>query len=226
MNRGILTEWMRACMSLLLLALSACASMDGWDTERAPAEFVEGERLLAEVTWIYPREQALSDAGWVKGWQRKLDAAGYGDEAIEDGSTAVLWSYCYGHNSGVPLCRHTGHYVARVPEALRGTLRADPPSNADPDANGDLVEVKLSRTPDGELVGEVVQVYRKSDEWGSCRVARLEGLSAVYALSMVGPPRAIWLECDDLEQAGWRRRPVRGAPFYEGPPVSEWIRVP
>jgi len=197
--------------------------MDGWDTERAGADFVEGETVLAEVTWVFTREQALSGEGFVKGWPAKLQAAGLAGEALEDGSTAVVWTYCYGHNSGVPLCRHTGHYVARVPEALRGTLQADPPGG---DGNGDLVEVSLSRTPEGDLVGEIVRVYRKHDDWGSCRVARLEGLSAVYVVSMVGPPRAIWLECDDLGQAGWRRRPVRGAPLHEGPPVSEWIRRP
>lgn len=221
-----ITPWRGLRAAVLLLAVSGCASLDGWDTEQAPPDFVEGERVLAEVTGLFTRAQVLSGAGWVKDWQQKLEAAGHEPENIVDGGTAVVWTYCYGHNSGVPLCRHTGHYVARVPESLRGALQADSPADVDPDANGDLVEVALSRTPEGDLIGEIVSVYRQSADWGTCRVARFEDTSALYALSVVGPPRAIWIECDDLEQEGWRRRPVRGAPMQGGPPVSEWVRAP
>ena len=80
--------------------------------------------------------------------------------------------YCYGHNSGVPLCAHHGHYLAHLPEYLRNKVRGDSDSRID--TNGELVEVRLTRMPSGRLFGEVVSVDWPSTDWGGCRQATLE----------------------------------------------------
>lgn len=96
--------------------------------------------------------------------------------------------------------------------------------------NGDLVEIELTRTPSGALVGKVIAVYRKSADWAPCRDAYLQlgdAYSVMTTLAGVGPPRANWIECDaEAENDGWIRRPIPGAPASVGPPVSVWVKSP
>ncbi len=223
-------NYCRRRLALVLLALffTGCASLSGWETESAGEDFPDGLRILGEVIMVTSRAEALSGNGLMKGWRDKLISAGYTDDDIVDGSEVTVWAYCYGHNSGVPLCAHHGHYVAHVPEALRAELRGDPDSESE--SSGDLVEVELTRTPSGALVGKVISVYRKSGDWSPCRDAYLQrggASAALMTMSGVGPPRANWIECDALiEQDGWTRRPVPAAPMNNGPPVSVWVKVP
>lgn len=220
------------CRSFLIIVLSllatGCASVSGWETESAAADFPDGLRVLGEVIMVTSREEALSGQGLMKGWRDKLISAGFTDSDIVDGSEVTIWAYCYGHNSGVPLCSHHGHYVAHVPLELRAGLQGDIDSQAE--SSGDLVEVELRRTPSGPVVGTLVAVYRKSGDWGPCREAYLERGAASTAVSMlsgVGPPRANWIECDpSVEADGWVRRPIPGAPSSDGPPVSIWVKLP
>jgi hypothetical protein len=223
------TIW-RHCPKLVLLGsllVSGCASVSGWQTESASPDFVDGTVILTELIMVATRDQVIAEEGLLKGWRSKLVAAGYSDKDIVDGSEVTVWSYCYGYNSGVPLCAHHGHYVAHVPPELRHGLQGDPDGN--PETSGDLVEIELQRTSAGDLVGKLVAVYRKSGDWGSCRDAYLERgevSSAVLALMVVGPPRANWIECDHAESDGWVRQPVSGAPLSVGLPVSQWVKFP
>ena len=226
---GQVRRFCRRMALLLLPALTAaCASVSGWETEKADADFPDGMSILGEVITVLTREESLSDQGLLKGWREKLIAVGYSDEDITDGSEVTVWAYCYGHNSGVPLCAHHGHFVAHVPPELRGKLGGDP--DGETDTSGDLVEIELTRSPTGALVGEVVAIYRKADDWSPCRDASLErgtAASALMSLSAVGPPRASWIECsDEIDADGWVRRPTPGAPASEGPPVSVWVKTP
>lgn len=212
--------------ALSSLALSGCASDYGWQTQTASAGFVDGTQVLGELVMNPTREQALSGAGIFRGWAGKLGELGYAESDIVDGSTATAWAYCYGHNSGVPLCTHHGHYVVRVPPEFRGGLNFD---DDGADTSGDLVEIELTATPSGQVVGTLVGIYRKSGDWRDCRIAGLDTGSTSAALSIlggVGPPQANWLECDNAGMDGWLRRPVVGAPPSRTTPVSEWVRLP
>lgn len=215
-----------ACFLLVLLLAAGCASQSGWETQSATSDHVDGTRILAEVVLVTTREQVLANQGLMKGWRNKLLDAGYSDSDIVDGSEVTVWSYCYGWNSGVPICAHHGHYVAHVPAELREGLQGDPDS--DWETSGDLVEVELTSTRSGYLVGKVVALYRKADDWSPCRKTSLQQRSdlgsALSLLAGVGPPRAMWIECDSDNSAGWIRRPVRGAPGSPGPPISEWVK--
>lgn len=204
---------------------AGCATNSDWQTETAAADFAAGTHILGELILNMTRDQALSGDGTLKDWPEKLHDLGYTDADIVDGSGATVWTYCYGHNSGVPLCAHHGHYVVYVPEEFRSALNFDDDGNVE--TPGDLVEIELVKTTKGQIVGKLVSVYRAAADWGDCRISSLERSSlsnAILVLSSVGPPRAIWIECDDAEADGWLRRPVRGAPPSEQFPVSEWIK--
>ncbi len=202
--------------------LTACAGMaPRWHTEDAPTGFLSGTRVLAEVTGLAPHEWIETGEGLFEGWGEKLAAVGYTLGDIADGSEISAWAYCYAHNSSIPVCANHGQYLAHVPEAFRGELRAESTSE-----RGDLAEIELTATPDGKLVGKLVAVYRRSGDWGDCHIARWEDTSMAYALSSLGPPRALWIECDGAESDGWIRSPVRGAPPAAPDPVSTWIKLP
>lgn len=220
-----LRRWL--ALGLVPLLAAGCASSSGWETESAPADFPDGLRVLGEVILVMSRDEALSGKGLTKGWRDKLIAAGYTDVDIVSGSELTVWAYCYGHNSGVPICSHHGHYVAHVPRDLYDESRKEAQHRP---ASGDLVEIQLMRTASGSLVGTFVAVYRKSGHWSPCREAFLERGSASTALMSVagvGPPRANWIECDPAVEAdGWTRRAIAGAPVSSGPPVSVWVKFP
>jgi len=205
---------------------TGCASSSGWQTETASEEFEEGIHILGELVLSMTRDQALSGDGMLQGWKGKLHDLGYTDADIVDGSGATVWAYCYGHNSGVPLCAHHGHYVVHIPQEFRSVLNFEDDGNAD--TPGDLVEIELVKTTSGQIVGKLVSVYRGAADWGDCRIRSLANSSlsnAVLTLSGVGPPRAIWIECDSAGADGWIRRPVRGAPPPSDQfPVSEWVK--
>jgi hypothetical protein len=218
----------RICHLLLLLITAGCTSQSGWKTQIASVDFVDGTRILGEVVIVTTREEVLANLGLVKGWRDKLISAGYTDNDIVDGSEVTVWSYCYGWNSGVSQCAHHGHYVAHVPPALRGTLRGDPDNKWE--TSGDLVEIELIKTVEGYLVGKVVDIYRKAEDWSPCHKTSLQHISelnyAISTLAGVGPARAIWIECEDINSEEWVRRPVLGAPQSLGPPISEWVKIP
>ena len=210
------------------LFLAGCSSLSGWETQKAMPGFVNGTRILTEVILIASRDQVLANQGLMAGWRTKMLAAGYSDSDIVDGSEVTLWSYCFGWNSGVPICAHHGHYVAHIPAELRGHLQSDPDDRWE--TSGDLVEVELTSTPSGDIVGTVIALYRKGDDWSPCKKTTFAQLSQASslgnALSPVGPPRAMWIECDANNSAGWVRRPVLGSPASGGPPISEWVKSP
>lgn len=212
------------CVVCLSLAVGGCAGR--WHTETAGSNFVNGTKVLGELILNATREQVLANEGLMHDAQQKFIAAGYRDEQIVDNALVTVFSYCYGHNSGVPLCSHHGHFIAFVPVELRGTLTFD---EDNPEATGDLVEVELTRIADGNIVGKVISVYRTSGNWGPCRLARLGDRpvnDAMMDLSGIGPARALWIECEGIEDEGWIRMPVPGAPANNGPPVSQWFKLP
>lgn len=218
-------------MPVLALAISlfagGCAANSGWQTEAAPEDFVAGTRVLGELILSATREQALGGEGIFREWKQKLAELGYTDADIVDGSEATVWAYCYGHNSGVPLCAHHGHYIVHLPPELREGLTFN--DNGDTSTPGDLVEIELVKTPSGKIVGKWGGVYRSAADWGDCRSESLQrgALSTTMSvLSGVGPPRALWIECANAAADGWLRRPVRGAPPSAPTPVSEWVKVP
>lgn len=207
--------------------LAGCATSGDWQTETAGPDFENGTRVLGELILQATREQVVANEGLMRGWREKLLEAGYTNEDIVDGSEVTVFAFCYGHNSGVPLCAHHGHFVAHVPVELRDGLHFD--DDSDPATSGDLVEVELQRTASGKIVGTLVGVYRSAEDWSPCRSANLERgavASTILALSSVGPPRAMWIECEaSIENDGWVRRPVPGAPPSSGPPVSQWFKA-
>lgn len=208
---------------LVLLLLGGCATSGGWQTESAGPEFKDGTRVLGELVLSATREQVLANEGLMRGWRDKMLVAGYTDADIVDNSEVTVFSFCYGHNSGVPLCAHHGHFVAHVPEELRAGLHFD----TGQDVDGDLVEVELMRNANGDIVGKLIGVYRSAEDWSPCRSASLESgevSSALMSLSGVGPPRAMWIECENVDQDGWERHPVPGAPPSAGAPVSTWFK--
>jgi hypothetical protein len=214
-------------LPVIVSLCAGCSTLSGWETQSASTDFVDGTRVLGELIQVSTRDEVLAGQGLLKGWREKLFSAGYSDKDIVDGSEITVWTYCYGHNSGVPLCAHHGHYVAHVPPELRAGLQGDPDSK--PETSGDLVEIELNRNPAGELVGRLIAVFRKSGDWGPCRDAYLERgevSSALLTLTTVGPPRANWIECDHAEVNSWMRKPVVGAPFSRGQPVSQWVKLP
>lgn len=217
-----------AAVITVLYGAAGCASTSGWVTEQAGPDFPDGMHVLGEVIVVASRNDALAGQGLFRRWPAKLAEAGYGDADITDASEVTVWAWCYGHNSGVPLCTHHGHFVAHVPPPLRHVLRGD--SNDDPDSEGDLVEVALHRVPSGAIVGEVVAVYRSAGNWLGCRDAFLQRgavESGISSLAGVGPPRGSWIECEDVASDGWQRLPVPGAPLpSSGPPVSLWFKPP
>ena len=209
----------------MVFVAAGCATNSDWQTETTSADFAAGTHILGELILIMSRDQALSGDGMLKHWREKLHDLGYTDADIVDGSGATVWTYCYGHNSGVPLCAHHGHYVVHVPQEFRSVLNFGEDGNAE--TTGDPVEIELVKTARGQIVGRLVSVYRAATDWGDCRVCSLERSSlsnSILVLSSVGSPRAIWLECDSAEADGWTRRPVRVAPPAEQVPVSEWIK--
>jgi hypothetical protein len=212
---------------LLSFLLTGCASNSGWETQVAKPDFVQGTRILAEVVLVTTREEVLANQGMVYGWKDKLISAGYTDNDIVDGSEVTLWTYCYAWNSGVSRCAHHGHYVAHVPPALRGRLKGVPDDTSE--TSGDLVEVELIKTTEGHLVGAVVDIYRKAEDWSPCYQTSLQQISELNSvlttLAGVGPARAIWIECENIQNEEWVRRPVMGAPQSMGPPISEWVKL-
>jgi hypothetical protein len=210
------------------VSLSACSSLSGWDTQSATEDFIDGTRIIGEVILIATRDQVLEGKGLMSGWSDKLLSVGFTDEDIVNGSEVTVWTYCFGWNSGVDLCAHSGHYVAHVSPQLIEDLQLN--SDEATGTSGDLVEVELVRSPEGYLIGKVVAVFQRTEDWGPCREARYQPTSetsaALLTLSGVGPPQGLWIECEGLESAGWTRQPVRGAPIPAGPPISEWIKLP
>lgn len=214
------------CVSFVALSAAGCATPGDWQTETAGADFKNGTSVIGELILNATRQQVLANEGLMSGAQQKLIAAGYSNEEIVDYAVVTVWTYCYGHNSGVPLCAHHGHFIAFVPQELRAGLIFD---DDGVEISGDLVEVELTRIADGSIVGKLISVYRKSGDWAPCRAANLEQRpvnDASMSLSGVGPARALWLECDEIENEGWVRMPVPGAPPNDGPPVSQWFKVP
>ena len=214
------------CVVCVSLAIGGCATSGDWQTESAGSDFTNGTTVLGELILTATREQVLANQGLMNGAQQKFITAGYSDEQIVDNAVVTVFSYCYGHNSGVPLCSHHGHFVAFVPMELRGKLTFDGDEAED---TGDLVEVELTRIADGNIVGKVMSVYRKSGNWEPCRQARLGDRpvnDALMGLSGVGPARALWIECEGIEDDGWIRMRVPAAPLNNGPPVSQWFKVP
>ncbi|MBA6294374.1 hypothetical protein H4J58_03185 [Colwellia sp. MB3u-70] len=176
---------------------------------------------------ITTRDESLSNKGLLLGWRDKLISAGYTDNDIVDGSEITIFTYCYGWNSGVSICAHHGHYVAHVPVELQGKLKGD--LDATWSTSGDLVEVELNKTPKGYIVGKVVRLFRKSDDWSPCRKVSLEQVSeasvVLSTLAGIGPARAMWIECDESNAGGWTRRPILHGPQSAGPPISEWVKL-
>ena len=169
----------------VLVVMTGCATDSGWQTQTAPDHFVDGTVVLAEVILSANRGQVINGEGILEGWREALLAAGYQDHDINDDSEVTLWTYCYGHNSGVPLCAHHGYYLAHLPAHLQGTVRGDP--DGESETNGELVEVKLKRISNGRLFGEVVNIYRKSTDWRDCEEASLQRseAAAVLLLSLI-----------------------------------------
>lgn len=214
--------------ALIALTVGGCASNYGWQTEMATADFVESTHILGELVLSAPRSVVLSGEGLFRGWRELLLESGYSDSDIVDGSEATVWAFCYGHNSGVPLCAHQGHYLVHIPAEFREGLKFDEEGALD--TPGDLVEIELVKTPSGKIAGKWVGVYRRSTEWDDCRIEwlnRSTASSVMATLGGVGPARAQWLECEYAADDGWIRRPVAGAPPpFEQFPVSEWIKLP
>ncbi len=211
----------------MAIAASGCASDYGWQTADASAEFVEGTHVLGELIMNVSKDQVMAGEGLLNGWRGKLHDLGYTDADIVDGSEVTVWTYCYGHNSGVPLCAHHGHYVVHVPAEYRQGLNFE--QDGDPSTRGDLVEIELLQTSTGKIAGRLVGQYRPASDWADCRVESLSRGSVSTTMSIlggVGPPRANWIECSDAETDGWVRRRVVGAPPSDSFPVSEWIRFP
>lgn len=225
---NILYLYFRNSYLLFLLITVGCTSQSGWKTQSASADFIDGTRILGEVVIVTTRDQVLANLGLVNGWRDKLISAGYKDDDIVDGSEVTVWSYCYGWNSGVSQCAHHGHYIAHVPPELRGKLQGDP--DGEWETSGDLVEIELIKTAEGYLVGKVVDIYRKAEDWSPCHKASLQQTSelnfVLSTLAGVGPARAIWIECENINDEEWVRRPVLGAPRSMGPPISEWVKFP
>lgn len=215
---------LRALGTLAVLSLTGCATSGDWQTETAGSDFRDGTIVLGELVLSASRQEVLANQGLMSGAHKKLIAAGYGDDQIVDDAVATVWTYCYGHNSGVPLCSHHGHFIAYVPEEFRGRLSFDEQGEG---MAGDLVEISLTRNADGGLVGKVVAVFRKSGSWEPCRQARLGDRpvnDALMSLGGVGPARALWVECEGIQDEGWVRMPVPAAPPND-PRVSQWFRV-
>jgi hypothetical protein len=201
--------------------LASQAEAASWHTERAFEGFVPGTHVLAEVTLAAPAQAVQRGKGLFKGWKSKLLAAGYSEADILDGSEISAWSFCYAHNGIVGQCANHGQFLAHVPEELRANLRATQDSTP-----GDLVDIELSLTPKGDLVGLVKSVYRGAADWRDCKVEFLKPTTSKLLTLTQGPPEGIWLECPSVEADGWIRHPVIGAPFNDGPPVSMWIKPP
>ena len=134
------------------LVLTGCATHEGWEIPTASNDFVDGTVVLAEVILSASREQVTEGEGVLEGWRDTPLAAGYQDRDIVDYSEVTWWTCCYGHNSGVPLCAHHGHFLAHLPTHLWNRVRGGPDNRTD--TNGELVEVRLTRMPGGRLFGE------------------------------------------------------------------------
>lgn len=210
---------------MFVMIIQGCASISGWQTEKAGTDFKNGTRVLGELVYKASHENIQKNEGRFNGAKEKLLTAGYSESEIEEGSVVTIFTYCYGHNSMVPICRHSGYYIAYIPgnPDRRLTYSNDVQNE---NKTGDLVEIELTRTEKGDVVGKFISVYRKSGEWNECHGSTLKARpinDAIMSFS-VGPPRAAWIECDGIEKEGWTRQPVPGAPFNTGTPVSEWIK--
>jgi len=231
MNRGmsnLYTTLWRTCalfgVTAISIALSGCAEPRVRQTEFAPPGFVNGTVVLAEVGGVTPRETMLHPAPeneWVhpSSVRQGLLSIGYTDADIVDGSVVVARSFCYTHSTG--HCRTWGYYFAYLPPALRGKITFSMDEHdRKVRPQGDLLEIELREAPAKQLVAVVVAIYRKSGDWGSCR---LEDFDA-------GNRYAMWIDCDGLEAEGWVRQHVPGSPSPpRGSPdrdAHEWIKLP
>jgi hypothetical protein len=224
---------LRATITVLVLACSlttSCSQMSGWQTESASTDYRDNTRVLAELIVFATRDEVMaadSNRPWSvlwEHWPERLSAAGYSDADIVDGSEAVAWSYCFAYNNTVPLCSHYGYYPIHIPLEFRDNLAVH--NDGDPNTQGDLVEIQLVRVADGSLVGKVVDVYRRSNDWSPCRTQRREGKGSVTGNAAYGRPQGWWIECEGIESDGWIRQPVDGTPPGIEPPVSQWIKLP
>jgi hypothetical protein len=226
---------MRSNLALgAFLLLLGCASSNPshWETERVPQGFVEKEHILLEGGGYLNRDQVLSPNSvppYTLELYKGLLSVGVGDTDIVDASVISGYSFCYGHNSGVG-CVHEGFYSVYIPPNLLGKVNLGMDRNGVNRPNGDLIEVELRKTPTNHMIGILVSVYRKYDDWRDCHREHLhlEGLGKeMMSISPYGPPVAQWIECDRIEQDGWTRRLVPGAPpnGVADKPVSEWIKM-
>jgi hypothetical protein len=217
------------------LLLHGCASSGPyWETKQAPADFVAGTRVLAEVTESITRAEVLSGQyaqPLTSGLHERLLAVGIADIEIVDGSEVGARTFCYGHNS-VAGCVHQGFYNVHLPPRFRGKVNVQFDRHVRLRSRGDLIEVELRKTPTNQLVGILVGVYRTYDDWRDCQEESLiykeTASQALLSLSPYGPPGARWIECAGIEKEGWIRRPVLGAPPNGVPnkPVSQWFKLP
>ncbi|HKW38357.1 MAG TPA: hypothetical protein VJO54_11155 [Burkholderiales bacterium] len=226
--------------------LAGCAGIS-WETEKADPSFVDRTRILAMVIVVYSRNEIATGKrerySYVQGktvegasdpfiekWREKLLSAGFADAEIADGSELRAQTFCYAWDMAIP-CRHRGYYLAHVNPPLQGKLRSLVESRRGGMQTADLVEIELRKTPTDDLVGVVVGIYRKYDDFRDCRVENL-GDMGMFKYSPSGPPNGSWLECDGLEKEGWTQRIVRSAPSSNpnNPPphkyVREWIKLP
>jgi len=214
------TKSIYSMVLVLCLAVQGCAIEPTKMTD-IPKDFINGTRVLAVAAVAYKREEIIKenvDKHVITGWHKKLMEAGYKDADIVDGSEIGGFTYAYGHNSAVGA-RHRGMYLAHIEPALQGQVHED-----------DIVEIELRTTPSNQLVGIVKRIFRKYDDWGDCFWHHLN-YKGIFPGGPYGPPQGIWLDCRNIENEGWRRECISGAP-PTGPLgeknacVSEWRKKP
>lgn len=219
----------RLLVVVAVMTLAGCAAMGtDWKTERAGSNFVPGTEMILEAMTRLTRQDVLANRNVAAGAMEKFVAIGHEESELKDGAAGVLFSYCYAFNSSVHPCSHNGLYLAWVPEGLRDSITyANDPGEHN---RGDLLIVALKTTNEGYLVGEVLDVFRRFDNWDDCEGMLLQhgsGADAAYMLSPYGPPRAAWLECASAAEAGFEHRRVAEAPDgADGMTVMQLVREP
>lgn len=188
---------------IILNIFSGCSPIRS-NMSIVPKNFIDGTIVLAVATDGYTRQSIVEesvDRDFFAGWYKKLLSSGVDDNEIVDGSEIGAITYV----ESIEGRKRSSFYLAHIPKIFQGKVH-----------EGDIIEVELRTTKSNELIGLVVNVFRKYDNWDDCYWNKWHYGGTILPSNI----NATWLDCKDLEKYGWEKVEVAGGP------TCEWHKIP
>lgn len=190
---------------IILNIFSGCSPNIKSNMSIVPKNFIDGTIVLAAATDGYTRQSIVEesiDKEFIAGWYKKLLSSGVNDSEIVDGSEIGAMTYL----ESMEGIERSSFYLAHIPKNYQGKVH-----------EGDIIEVELRSTKSNELIGLVINIFRKYDNWGDCYWNKWHYGGTILPSNL----NAAWLDCKDIEKYGWEKVEVAA-----GGPSYEWHKIP